>query len=376
MIRAHALALLLVAGCGAPPGGGAPQSAPDFHADVAPRLAAACSACHGNGAPLDLADPDTVRSRLADILLLAGAGLMPPAVTADGTCGSWRGARRLSRADLEVLGAWRDAGFPLGTAVTTPEDETLQDVRIAIPRGGPGEHRCHLVNGFTAAGLLRSLQVDGVAHHVMLFGVPAGDTTAAALDEADPAPGWACQGTPGIPGAALLALALPGAVTQRTPAGTGFALPERLVVQVHRDAWDAGEDLAVILGMSHAAATQLTLVPLALAGFTLAPGHQTVAGAATLGGARRVLGWIPHMHRRGRALVVREPAGTCELAVDGFTEHAQHTWWRETALELAAPRTWNLRCDYALEAGETVTFGEQAENEMCTAFAVVTLDGG
>src|SRR5439155_27146398 len=73
-----------------------------------------------------------------------------------------------------------------------------------------------------------------IVHHVLLFTDEFNQS--AALDNADPGPGYTCFGGPGfLAGAGALGGSVPGSSSEISPVGTGVRIPKgtRIVMQVH-----------------------------------------------------------------------------------------------------------------------------------------------
>lgn len=115
--------LLLVTGC-APEGSDTStrDGVPSYGRDVAPILFANCSSCHrpGQAGPFPLLEYEEARSMAPRIKEVTASRYMPP-WPADPTYTRFRGERILKQEEIDLLGAWADAGAPLGDPEEVPE---------------------------------------------------------------------------------------------------------------------------------------------------------------------------------------------------------------------------------------------------------------
>ena len=96
--------------------------------DIAPILAANCVECHQEGgiAPFALSTYEQASGRARSLQRAAAAGLMPP-WRPELRHGRFRGERYLSRAQIELFGAWADNGAAEGPAVHRAPEPRLPD---------------------------------------------------------------------------------------------------------------------------------------------------------------------------------------------------------------------------------------------------------
>ena len=103
------------------------QDAVTFTEDVAPIFAANCVGCHRPGgiAPFSLLDYETARQRAARIAEATADRAMPPWKPV-APAGAFAGERRLSDADIGMIGRWAAGGAPQGppAAAVAPPDAT------------------------------------------------------------------------------------------------------------------------------------------------------------------------------------------------------------------------------------------------------------
>ena len=102
-------------------GQAAAADAPTFYKDVLPVLQANCQTCHrpGEVAPMSLITYEQARPWAKAIKTAVASRKMPPWF-ADPAYGHFSNERRLSAPQIELLGAWADAGAPAGNEKDAP----------------------------------------------------------------------------------------------------------------------------------------------------------------------------------------------------------------------------------------------------------------
>lgn len=246
---------------------------PTYHQDIAPIYAKRCVNCHATGgiAPFPLDTYASAKSAgLASQAATTNRTMPPYAVSADGSCGTFRDARWLSDAELGAIAKWVDGGMPEGVATgAAPQPPKLNVldgnvVEYAMPQayapvpsvaGGHDDYRCfpmdmklkkdQFVTGFEV--------VPGdprIVHHVLTFSVspdafpieaPSYGANSKVIDALQAANtdrlGWPCYAGAGkgVLIDALPATWAPGQGATKYPAGTGLRVKagEILVMQVH-----------------------------------------------------------------------------------------------------------------------------------------------
>lgn len=240
----------LLVGCA---GGGA-GDAPTWHGEIAPLVAARCGDCHyeGGPGPFDARDVEAVRAWAPAMLDAIDAGRMPP-FAADQTdeCQPdvwFRDDGRLRAGERELLGAWHDAGMPLGrerSAAPVPDRVVIDledpDVVLSLQEpfavGGDRDiYQCFRIE-VPADGdrWVTGLQVipgnERVVHHVLVWTDPHDQSLA--LGGADGS--YPCSGQSEVWPTELMGTWTPGGSPMRTPEGTGVTLRNgsSIVVNVH-----------------------------------------------------------------------------------------------------------------------------------------------
>jgi hypothetical protein len=224
--------------------GGAP---PTFSHDVAPILYRECAVCHraGGVAPFSLLTYQDAAKRAGLIAAVTAKHFMPPWLP---SAPRFQHERKLTAAEIALLGHWAAAGapqgnpalapkppqFPEGWQLGKPDFESEMAAPFDVPADGPDLYQCFVLPGFSADRWVRALDIrpgdTKAVHHALLFQ----DTTGTARQR-DRGHGYTCFGTPGFLPARGLGGWTPGAVPFQAPDG----LPELLhghadlVLQVH-----------------------------------------------------------------------------------------------------------------------------------------------
>ena len=179
---------------------------------------------------------------------------------------------------------------------------------------------------------------------------------------------------------------MPGAGASAFPSGTGIRLDAGtwIVVQVHYNLL-AGAAFAdrTTVDLHYAAAPvakRALVLPISNDTFVIPPGaSDTVTAELPVpAGSWSVWGVLPHMHLHGTdiKLSVQHPAGdaTCAIDIPHWNFHWQGFYYYKQPLPVAGGDVVRLACSYDNTAGSTaLTWGEKTTDEMCLAFAYVTV---
>ncbi|MCA9623216.1 MAG: monooxygenase, partial [Myxococcales bacterium] len=223
-----------------------------------------------------------------------------------------------------------------------------------------------------------------VVHHVLLYSADSDEL--AALDAADPGPGYGCPGGPGASSARVIAGWVPGMPANHYPESTGVPLAkdERLVMQIHYNTAQAGplpDRSAVDLMLAEAAVdAPAQIFSIADHDFAIPPqthGHTTtvevdVPAAGTLWAA------APHMHLLGRqARVEVERANgdvACLVDIPSWSFDWQQFYFLAdpAGLAVAPGDTIRFSCTWDNDTPEAVTWGDGTEDEMCITYLYAT----
>jgi hypothetical protein len=388
------IAALWLAACG----GRGEGTAPTYGADIAPMLNRSCAPCHSGADPSlpDLSNVTGARANALAALAAVRAGRMPLSnIDKSGSCQTFQGPAPLTAAEQDLLSEWTSSGMDEGPAAVPWQAPSLSGAIEAslpepyTPRPSDAEplddHRCFLVDAALAhdtwlTGFEVEPGVPALVHHVLLFSTTSDADVAAAraLDSADPLPGWACFGSPGIDGATLAAAWTPGQRVVELPSGSGVALPARpLIVQLHYRVGDGtqSDQTRFRFRLADTVTQPLRFVPVAAPDFALPPGapdyryQQQVP--LSFDPHATLLGVFPHMHLLGTSLHLSSQ-DTCIVDAPRWSYgHQELALYREP-FQLGAGAQLTLTCTWDTVGRTSVTtWGETTSDEMCMAFLLL-----
>lgn len=376
---------------------------PTYHSDVAPILAGHCEECHrpGGNAPFPFTTYEEVAPLAASIAAVTTARTMPPFnLDNSGTCNTYVDARWLDEDDIATLAAWAQAGAPAGEpggespqapaawqldrvdlTLTMPEpytpDDTLDDI-----------YRCFILDpGLTedafVVGFELRLGQPEMVHHLTLYALDSeeDETDAAALDAADPGPGYTCFGDSLVSSRWLVGAG--GSDRGRLlPAGTGLRMSagRKTVLQMHYNRAhgtfpdQTAIDLQLAASVPHEAFIHRVEDP----DLELPPGEPAVVETdiEEVDEDFTLWGVWPHMHDLGTQLRVtaNRPGGErCLAQVDDYQFHWQQFSFYEQPVRVRAGDTLRIDCTYDTTSRDTTTsWGFGTADEMCIGFLYVT----
>lgn len=384
-----------------------------WHRDIRPIVEARCLGCHGEAGigSLDLRyrpeewvdGPAWWAAAAADAML---DGRMPPWMPEDG-CRPIANDQRLDAGALARVAQWRAERLPVGdpreSASTPPAMEAAPADRVLVGEGyvpdfGEGDdHRCQVVEAVASPLFVQAVGVvadrGAMVRRARVFAVEAAQAEAvAALDAADPGPGWGCYGGPGVAGELLLAWQ-PGDGPLWFPATSAAVLEagSRLVLQVQYD--PAGLDPGAAVPVDHSGvavwlrdaedppADRVRVVRHAASGVRVEAGE--VGGSASdfvIGRAATVIGVVPQMQAAGVAMsasIVRadgEEACLVEIDAWAFERQRGYVFPPEQWVAVGAADLHRVRCAYDNRAGAApITGGEARGEEVCADHLVTTV---
>jgi len=361
--------------------------------------------CHRDGAiaPFPLLDYADAAAR-AD--LMAGATstrTMPPmGLDNSGDCRTYRDARWLSDAEIDVFDAWAAAGAPEGDPAMAPEPPAAPrglarvDAELGLeapytpPPDRDDDYRCFVVDASEARGrFLTGYEVipgrPEIVHHVILYSLPdvGAEAAARSRDAADEGPGYRCFGDAGVQPSEPLAVWAPGTGPVLFPEGTGVRVPGNAVVlQVHYNVRDGvgDDDTAIALELGDDVDRPARFELVANFALFLPPREEQVEASATsiAPAPVTIYGGIPHMHELGRSLDVqltRADGGDQECLFDVFDWNFdwQGLWFWDEPVEVRADDRVRLTCRYDTRSRNEATFwGDGTEDEMCLVYMYVS----
>lgn len=377
--------------------------APTFTRDVAPILHARCTVCHHDGgpAPFALADYAEVRPWARAIRRATAARTMPPWKPAPGHGGPFAGERRLTDAEIALIGRWVEQGAAEGDPAdldpppARPAGWRLgpPDLVLALPEpyelaaGGEEQYRNFVLPvPLAATRYVRAfdLRPRGRAiHHARLLIDPA--RSARRLDRRDPAPGYddGLDDDARFPDGHLLAWA-PGRVPAFEPEDLAWRLDPGvdLVLQSHLPASDAPVRVAPEVGLYFADAPATGAPAAVLLGdktidIPAGAARHVVEDAWRLPVDVEVLSVYPHAHRLGRDLqgFATLPDGSRRwlVRIDDWDFNWQEEYRLLEPLPLPAGTTLGMRYVYDNSAANRsnpnhpprrVRYGRRSSDEM------------
>jgi len=199
-------------------GDGAAAGAPTYYRDVHPILQSRCAGCHREGGigPFSIdEDPETAQAYAPAMALETSERIMPPFLPGE-LSPALRDDMRLSDDEIATLGAWSQAGAPLGdpadkVAVAPPAGFPLANPDLDFDIGVDYKPDTTLTDDYhcfavpidvparrMAIGYRITPGSARIVHHVIVSLVSADDAQALRdLDAETPdRPGWSCFGGP------------------------------------------------------------------------------------------------------------------------------------------------------------------------------------
>lgn len=227
---------------------------PTFTRDVAIILQRHCQTCHRprQVAPFPLETYEQARKRADDIATVVAEKQMPPWKPAPGYGPKLKDERVLSKAEIEVIKAWAEAGaprgdekdmpppvkFPDGWRLGTPDLVLEMPEEYVIPASGPDVYRCFVIPTNLPKDVYLSAveyrpQNRRVTHHMLAFIDVEGG--ARLRDKADPGPGYTEFSGPGAEVFGDLGAWLAGTDPTHLPDGVGRLFPRGadVILQIH-----------------------------------------------------------------------------------------------------------------------------------------------
>ncbi|MBI5507853.1 MAG: monooxygenase [Deltaproteobacteria bacterium] len=408
---------------------------PTYYGQVRPILAARCAACHSDGgiAPFALTSYEAVYARRTEIRRALDRRTMPPWPPAP-DCNEYANDRALKPDERDLLAAWLSAGAPAGDPADEASpveggggDRQSFDLVLAMPesytpRLSPDDYRCFLIDWpertpTYVTGLSITPGQTSIVHHVIVYlAQPEHAAEYAALDAADPGPGYTCFGGPvGTRGGGLGGW-VPGSLGHAYPDGTGIAVRPgtKVVLQVHYNtpAVSAKPDrTAVSFSRASTVLREAVFLPwsdpawLEPGGMPIPAGAKqvvhTFAADPTLyfaatgvplpfaaGEPVRIHGVAHHQHvlgTRGRIALRRaQGAEECLLSIPQWDFHWQGEYFLTTPTVALPGDQLGLECqwdnsaenqpvvDGVRQPPRDVEWGDGTTDEMCVAFFYVT----
>jgi len=305
---------------------------PTYHNRISRLVQANCQECHRDSgiAPFPLETYEQVSAKAGMIRKMVSRDLMPPwfaSAPAAGEHSPWINDRSLSARDKSDLLAWIEAGKPAGSPADAPVPRTWPvdwqigspDAILQIPQpievnatGTMPYQNVTVETGFTEDKWVRGFEIRPTArevvHHVLVF-----------VEE----PGSFKRKRDGISG--FFAAYVPGNNAVIYPDGFAKPVPAgaRLLFQIHYTPNGTATHDQVRMGLLFAKEPPKHVVHVAgIANvfFKIPPGDGNFPVIGTIPVPRpvKVLGFMPHMHLRGKAFRYEAllPDGTTKTLLD------------------------------------------------------------
>jgi hypothetical protein len=383
-------------------------AAPTYEADVRPLLDRHCTKCHRAGeiGPMALTNYAEVRPWAKAIRDAVVSKTMPPWF-ADRKVGHFANDPSLSNAEIATIRDWVESGAQRGTPVRIssvsgreewqigkPDWIATMPRAIAVPASKEMDYQfVMLPGGFAKDRWVTAAEVRpgdrAVVHHLVVYVREAGSD-------------WLKGAEPGVPfvparGSAttksdILIVYAPGAGPMRLPSGMAKKIPAGadLVLQIHYTPKGRATTDRSQIALQFGAAPDRRVLTLQMANenFVVPAGDAAyrVTVSGTLPQPALLLGFLPHMHLRGRRFeyeIVGE-GGRVEalLRVDPYRFQWQLYYALAEPLQLAAGTRLRFTATYdnsrnnPLNPDPTmdVHVGEQSRDEMMVGFFDVAVD--
>ncbi len=296
-----------------------PQPAVTYHNRISRILAQNCVECHRSGGvgPFDLTSAAEVSAHAAMIKQVVERGVMPPWFAAPDESGRpspWANDRSLSAADKADLLTWLDGGRPLGDRrdgiAPTPRSDEWQIGKpdavfefaqpVSIKATGVMPYRNVVVEtNLPEERWVQAIEIQpgvlGVVHHVLVFAMQGDESDSEQDDQAEGRGGY-------------WAIYVPGNSTQIFPQGFAKRLPKgaKLRFQMHYTPSGMAVEDRTRIGLIFADQPpehEVRVAGVVNVRLRIPPGadnHEEVA-TLRLPFDVQVLGFLPHMHLRGKA---------------------------------------------------------------------------
>jgi mono/diheme cytochrome c family protein len=374
-----------------------------------------CQTCHRPGeiAPFSLTSYGDAYAHRRKIRHVTQTRKMPPWKPVPGF-GDFVEPRRLSEADIALIERWVTSGAPEGDPRDLPPPrefpgtwtrgapDLVLDTTVDFPITG-SEHdtyRCFTIpTRFAEDRWVSAVEfIPGnrrIVHHVLTYLDATGES--AALDDAEPGPGYTCFGGPGFVPRGGLGGWAPGAGPHVMPEGVGMLVPAgaRVVVQVHyHHRGKSTETDRTRLGLHFARQPidkRVRAIPILNRRFMIPAGEarHEVKASYTLPPTWNLhaIAITPHMHLLGREMKVTAtyPDGTVRplIYIDDWDFHWQSSYSFTQPVPLPGGTRIDVTAIYDNSPANKrnpstpprpVGWGEGTTDEMCIAFLRVTVD--
>ena len=388
---------------------------PTFSKEIVRVFQQHCQGCHhpGDIAPFSMMTYADAAPWARNIKFMTETRQMPPwKPTPD--CGDFAAERRISEAEIALIGRWADAGAPEGNPDDLPPSLNFQDgwplgppdlvlkmPEAYTPPDSQDMYRCFtLPAGNDIESMVSAIDIRPghrqTVHHVIAYIDTTGESEV--LDARDPGPGYTSFGGPGFDTTMILGAWAPGARPHLLADGTAMSLParSRVVLQVHyhpHNGKTAPDQTEIGIYLAKRPVTKiLRFLPLLNTSFVLPPGdanHQVSASfQIPFFASARAWSVAPHMHLLGRKMKVEAtlPDGRniCLVNIDDWDFNWQGFYFYRDPVALPGGTVLTLTAFYDNSSSnrknpnqppQAVRWGEATTDEMNLAIVGFTLDG-
>jgi len=400
----------VTAACGLWLAGNGLAATPTFNQDIAPILYQNCATCHrpGQVAPFSLLTYNDAAKRAGLIAIVTAKHYMPP-WKAEAGYGHFQDERRLTAAQIALIGEWARNGAPEGDPQRKPAPPQFASgwqagkpdavfsmpESFSIPADGFDRYQCFVIPlNISADRYVKTVEFrpgnPQVVHHALFFLDTSGQ--ARQLDAATPEPGYPCFGGPQIQPSGALGGWAPGATPEPLPDGVAHTVGKGadLVIQIHYHPSGKPETDQSSIGLTFGDAPQkgLTGMILGTRKIDLAPGdaHQVITDWALVPEDVNLIGITPHAHLLCREMKVdaRLPDGKTEPLI--WIKDWDFNWQGQYryAAPVKLPKGTRIEMQYVYDNSASnphnpsnppkrVTYGEQTTDEMALMFLQVVL---
>jgi uncharacterized protein (TIGR03437 family) len=384
---------------------------PTFSKEIVRIFQQNCQSCHhpGDIAPFSLITYQNARPWARAIREQVLLRKMPPWKPIAG-CGDFLEVRGLTDDERTQIVAWVDGGAPEGNPsdlpppLTFPDGWSLGEPDLVLPMAEPYTpppgrdiYRCFSVPvNMRSDRFVSSVEIHPgnrkIVHHLIGYFDPNG--ASAALDAADPGPGYTCFGGPGFSTTGILTAWAPGARGSEEPAGIGIKLnrQSRVVIQVHYHPGAQPESDQTEIGLRFArqpVKKELLFVPLEERGFKIPAGTKRFEVTESVFSPlnAHLVSIAPHMHLLGREIGVEmtrfggQPE--CLIRIDDWDFNWQSFYHFKNPVPITLGAQLKLKAVYDNSADNPrnpnsppreVSYGEATTDEMALVILGVTLD--
>lgn len=374
-----------------------------------------CTSCHHSGGigPFELMTYNDAVTWAPGIANAITTKLMPP-WKPDPNYRHFNGERKLSQNEINTINNWIANGTPSGNLTTAPTppvysagsqmpvlDQTLTIPTFTVTQSVDQYRSFVIHSGNTVGKYLNQIEFlpgnNSIVHHVLLYYDPS--NVSYNLDQADPLPGFASNGTmPLSPNAITIGAWAPGAGIYELPPNFGHLVPANAdyIIEVHYAPGSMGQSdsTQVNLKFSTAPVVRQVYVEAVLEYFTGMTDGPLFVPANTVRtfheefynnfGNLSLFSVFPHMHKIGQSFLARATHNTDTIPLIKIPQwdfHWQGFYQFQKVIKLPSQYTIWAEATYDNTGGnpnnpnnptQDISAGEQTTDEMMIGFFAFT----